>query len=145
MFCEEEATSNVKRGAAVPIPTEPVVTRELVYIVDAELMLETDTRELTVSVENVPGTALLIEETASVDRTRPLAIILDTVMVEPVMVEPNSVETVMVEPVSVERVIVNPLNVLPISVDTVAVGAVMVLPVRVDMVRLTAAELRRAR
>jgi hypothetical protein len=103
------------------MPTLPVVIIELAYIVDAVVMLETLTMELTVSVENaltpapVPGTALLI---------------LDTV--------------------SVERVNVNPLNVLPISVETVAVGAVMVLPVRVDIVIFTAlnagtAELRRAR
>jgi hypothetical protein len=64
--------------------------------------------ELTVSVENaltpapVPGTALLIDDTVSVDRTRPLAIILDAVMVEPLRVEPNSVETVMVLPSMVE-------------------------------------------
>ena len=115
MFRVDEETSNVNVGV-VPMPTLPVVIIELAYIVDAVVMLETLTMELTVSVENalipapVPGTALLI---------------LDTV--------------------SVERVNVNPLNVLPLKVETVAVGAVMVLPVRVDMVIFTAAELRRAR
>jgi len=85
-------------------------------------MLETDTMELTVSVENaltpapVPGTALLIEETVNVDMLS-----------------------------------VNPLNVLPLKVENSTTGAVkveravMVLPVRVDMVIFTDAELRRAR
>ena len=62
--------------------------------------------ELTVSVENdpvpVPGALLLILDTVSVDRTMPLAIILDAVRVEPLRVEPNSVETVMVLPSMVE-------------------------------------------
>lgn len=95
--------------------------------------------ELTVSVENaltpapVPGTALLIDETVRVDRTRPLAVILDITMVEPLNVDPINVGTVMVEPVRVDRTslfavildaaIVEPLNVEPNIVETV-----MVLP-----------------
>jgi hypothetical protein len=94
-------------------------------------MLETDTRELTVSVENepvpVPGTALLIEDTVMVDRTRPLATILDAVNVEVLRVEPTSVETVMVEPVSVDRTMPFVASVEPNSVETV-----MVLPSMVE-------------
>ena len=94
--------------------------------------------ELTVSVEKaltpapVPGTALLMEDTVMVDRTRPLAIILDITMVEPLNVDPIRVETVMVEPVRVDRTslfaaMAEPLNVEPDSVETV-----MVLPSMVE-------------
>ena len=103
--------------------------------VDAVVILEADTKELTASVEKmpVPGALLLIDDTVMVDRTRPLAIILDAVNVETVMVDPINVETVMVEPVRVDRTslfavildaaMVEPLNVEPNSVETV-----MVLP-----------------
>ena len=99
--------------------------------------------ELTVSVEKaltpapVPGTALLMEDTVMVDRTRPLAIILDITMVEPLNVDPIRVETVIVDPFKVDRTslfavildaaIVEPLNVEPDSVETV-----MVLPSMVE-------------
>jgi hypothetical protein len=103
VFCEEEATSNVNRGAVVPTPTEPVVTRELVYIVDAELMLETDTRELTVSVENepvpVPGALLLIEETVRVE----MASVVPSIVL-PLRVDTITVGAVMVLPVRVDKV-----------------------------------------
>jgi hypothetical protein len=106
---------------------------ELVNIVDAVVMLETLTMELTVSVENaltpvpVPGTALLIDDTVMVDRTRPLATILDAVNVEVLRVEPTSVETVMVEPASVDRTMPFVASVEPNMVETV-----MVLPSMVE-------------
>jgi len=89
----------------VPIPTLPVVRRELVWMVEAELIVETDTRELTVSVEKapepVPGAFLLI---------------LDTV----------SVETEMVLPINVEYIAIGAV---------ICVVSVRVLPVRVDNAR----------
>jgi hypothetical protein len=46
-------------------------------MVEAELIVETDTRELTVSVEKEPGALLLILDT----------VIVETVMVLPIIVE----------------------------------------------------------
>ena len=66
--------------------------------------METDTRELTVSVEKKPvtGALLLILDTVSVDRVRNDVVILDISMVEPKRVEPVIVETVMELPIIVE-------------------------------------------
>jgi hypothetical protein len=97
-----------------------------VIIVEADVILETDTRELTVNVENVPGTLLLILDTNRVDRVRKDVLILDITSVDPKRVEPVNVETAML---------------LPIIVEYTAVGAVIcdvtarVLPVRVDNAR----------
>jgi hypothetical protein len=118
-----EDTVRVEMLSVVPI-------MELANSVDAVVILEADTKELTASVEKmpVPGALLLIDDTVRVDRTRPLAIILDITMVEPLNVDPINVETVMVEPVRVDRTslfaaMAEPLNVEPNSVETV-----MVLP-----------------
>jgi hypothetical protein len=95
-------------------------------IVEADVILETDTRELTVNVEKVPGTLLLILDTIRVDRVRKDVVILDITSVDPKRVEPVNVETAMV---------------LPINVEYIAIGAVIcvvsvrVLPVRVDNAR----------
>jgi hypothetical protein len=92
-----EETVRVEMLSVVPI-------MELANSVDAVVILEADTKELTASVEKmpVPGALLLIDDTVRVDRTRPLAVILDTVMEEPLKVEPIRVETVMVLPRMVE-------------------------------------------
>ena len=72
-------------GAAVPIPTLPVVT-----LIDDVIIVEAVWRELTASVEKapvpVPGSAPLIEETVSVDRVRK-----EARMVLPVRVDKLSV------------------------------------------------------
>ncbi len=71
---------------------------------EAELILETDTRELTVNVEKdpVPGALLLILDTDRVDKVRKEVVILDMTIVDPKRVEPVSVETMMVLPIIVE-------------------------------------------
>jgi hypothetical protein len=100
-------------GVAVPNPTLPVVRRELAYMVDAVLIFETDTKELTVRVEKepvpVPGALLLILDTVSVDRVRKDVLILDMIIVEPVRVvtvrrDAFIVDIAMVEPVIVDNV-----------------------------------------
>jgi hypothetical protein len=94
--------------------------------IDDVVIVEADTRELTASVEKVPGTLLLILDTNRVDRVRKDVLILDITSVDPKRVEPVSVETAML---------------LPIIVEYTAVGAVIcvvserVLPVRVDNAR----------
>ena len=62
-------------------------------MVDAELIVETDTKELSRSVEKepMPGALLLILDTVSVDRVRTDVVILDMTMVEPDKVETEMV------------------------------------------------------
>jgi hypothetical protein len=96
--------------------------------VEAVIILEADTNELTASVEKlpVPGALLLILDTVKVERARNDVVMLDITMVDPNIVEPVRVETVMV---------------LPRIVEYSANGAAMrvvserVLPVRVDKSR----------
>ena len=106
-----------------PIPTLAVVIRELVYIVDAVLIMETDTRELTVSVEKapvpVPGALLLILDTVRVERARNDVVILDMTMVEPNIVEPRNVEYTAMGAV----ILVVMFRVLPVRVDKFIVVA----------------------
>lgn len=80
-------------------------------MVDAELMLETDTKELTVSVENepVPGALLLILDTVRVERARK-----DAVTVLPVRVEYDAIGAV---------ILVVMVRVLPVRVDKLIVAA----------------------
>ena len=92
-------------------------------MVDAELMLETDTKELTDSVEKepvpVPGALLLILDTVSVDRVRKEALILDRNTVEPCIVEPVRVEYI---PIGAVICVVSE-RVLPVRVDKFIVVA----------------------
>ena len=57
-------------GLVVPIPTLPVVRRDDVVMVDTAFM------ELTFSVENAAGAALLILDTVRVDRASVFEVIV---------------------------------------------------------------------